>query len=65
ILVSLKLQHIPVINVLNKKDLVDNETLQNIKSRLDGIPASAKSDATLTPLINAMQAAVNKKVFPV
>ncbi len=60
ILVSLKLQHIPVINVLNKKDLLDNETLRNIKSRLDGIPVSAKSEDGLIPLINAMQAAVEK-----
>ncbi len=58
ILVSLKLEHIPVINVLNKKDLVDNETLLNIISRLDGIPITAKSDSTLTSLINKMQAAV-------
>jgi GTP-binding protein HflX len=60
ILVSLKLQHIPVINVLNKNDLVDNKTLRNIRSRLDGIPVSAKSEASLIPLINAMQAAVEK-----
>ncbi len=60
ILVSLKLQHIPVINVLNKNDLVDNKALRNIRSRLDGIPVSAKSEASLIPLINAMQAAVEK-----
>ncbi|WDN88659.1 GTPase [Desulfosarcina sp. BuS5] len=65
ILVSLKLEHIPVINVLNKKDLVDNETLLNIKSRLDGIPITAKSDSTLTSLINKMQAAVKQRAFPV
>ena len=58
ILISLKLENIPVINVLNKKDLVDNETLLNITSRLGGIAVSAKSDSTLTPLINMMQAAI-------
>ncbi len=58
ILVSLKLEHIPVINVLNKKDLLDNETLLNIISRLDGIPITAKSESTLTSLIKKMQAAV-------
>ncbi len=63
ILVRLKLEHIPVINVLNKKDLVDNETLQNIIARLGGVAVSAKSNSTLTPLINMMQAAVNEKVF--
>ena len=64
ILVSLKLEHIPVINVLNKKDLVDNEILLNITSRLGGIAISAKSDSTLTPLIKMMQSAVDQKILP-
>lgn len=59
ILAKLKLEYIPVIKVLNKKDLVNHETLAQVSSMFGGIAISAKSDSTLGPLIKAMQAAVD------
>jgi GTP-binding protein HflX len=51
ILVGLGLNHIPLINVLNKQDLVGNEKVQRERMILDGTAISANNKATLGPLI--------------
>jgi GTP-binding protein HflX len=55
ILADLQLQHIAVIRVLNKQDLVDPETVFEAVRRFEGIPVSAIRSSTLMPLIEAMQ----------
>ncbi|MFZ0132067.1 MAG: GTPase HflX [Desulfobacterales bacterium] len=55
ILNDLKLEKLAVIRVLNKQDLVDRERVRGLAVRLDGIPVSATTSATLMPLIERMQ----------
>ena len=55
ILADLDLDTIPVLYVLNKKDLLPPEDLENITARIDGIAISAIDDATLSPLIDHIQ----------
>jgi GTP-binding protein HflX len=52
---NLELENIPTINILNKKDLVDKETFERIKNRLEGIAVSANDRSTLMPLIEKME----------
>jgi GTP-binding protein HflX len=60
ILADLKLDHIPLIRVLNKRDLVDQETVDVLSKSLYGIPISANNGSTLTGLIEKMEAVINK-----
>ena len=55
ILSDLKLNSIPVIYVLNKKDLMDAETFETITNQIQGIAISAIDDSTLSPLITEIQ----------
>jgi GTP-binding protein HflX len=64
ILADLKLDHIPLIRVLNKRDRVDQETVDLLARRLGGIPISAKNGATLTDLIERMEALINSVTQP-
>lgn len=59
ILEDLNLSNIPLIRVLNKQDLVDQETADILSRRLDGIPVSAKNKSTLMSLINKMETMVH------
>lgn len=54
ILGQLDLEEIPVINVLNKMDLVDEETVETLKKKIIGIAVSAKDRKTLAPLFEKM-----------
>ena len=56
ILIDLNLQAIPSIRVLNKQDLVDRETVDQLARNLNGISVSANDASTLSPLIEKMQA---------
>jgi GTP-binding protein HflX len=58
IIEELKIHRIPMINVLNKKDLVSADTLSGIEIETGGISISAKNASTLAPLIDKMQAIV-------
>ena len=55
ILSDLNLDNIPLIRVLNKKDLVDETTVESLKKRLRGTAISAKDRSTLMPLIKKMK----------
>jgi GTP-binding protein HflX len=55
ILVDLNLHNISLIRVLNKKDLVDEETVNRLSRTLDGTAISAKVESTLMPLIKKME----------
>jgi GTP-binding protein HflX len=56
ILAELNLHHTPLIRVLNKKDLVDQEIVDALAGTLCGIPISANVVSTLIPLIEKMEA---------
>lgn len=58
IIEELNIHQIQMINVLNKKDLVNADTLEGIVIETGGIPISAKKASTLQPLIDKMQAIV-------
>jgi GTP-binding protein HflX len=58
ILEDLDIGTIRTINVLNKKDRVDPETMAGIAFETGGIPISANDANTLDPLIDQMQACV-------
>ena len=49
-----------MLRVLNKRDLVDQETVAILSKSLDGIPIAANSGSTLTDLIEKMEAVINK-----
>ncbi len=61
IISDLKLQHIPSINVFNKQDRADKETVDRQVMLLKGIPISATDASTLTPLIKRMAGAVEER----
>jgi GTP-binding protein HflX len=56
ILSELELEHIPVLRVLNKKDLLDPDTRSGRCSMKDAIAISAKDRTSLQPLIEKMDA---------
>ena len=58
ILADLNLHNIPLIRVLNKRDLVDRETINRLSIDLDGTPISAINRSTLMPLIEKMENAL-------
>jgi GTP-binding protein HflX len=51
ILVDLNLNHIPVIRVLNKQDLLEDNYVDKLSKSLNGISISANDKNTLMPLI--------------
>ncbi len=54
ILEDLKLQHVPVMYVLNKKDLVTEEMAERLAVRYNGIPISANRTETLGEMIQSI-----------
>ncbi len=59
ILRELNLNSIPSINVLNKMDIVDSETLMIAEKKIQGIPVSAKNKPSLVPLLDKIQEMVS------
>jgi GTP-binding protein HflX len=62
ILTDLDLQSIPSMRVLNKQDLVDQETVHQLGQTLNGIPVSAKDESTLNPLIKALAKGIQANI---
>ena len=62
ILADLNLQNTPTIRVLNKMDRVSSRTRAQLSRKLKGIAISARSKATLLPLIVEMEKIVERKV---
>jgi GTP-binding protein HflX len=62
ILAELKLHHMPCIRVLNKMDLVETATIDQFRGKLSAMAVSAKSRATLIPLIEKMEELVEPLV---
>ncbi|MFC1895256.1 GTPase HflX [Thermodesulfobacteriota bacterium] len=58
ILTSLGLESIPVLRVLNKKDLVPSDKLDALTRNWEGIPISALSEESLNPLVHRIEEAV-------
>jgi len=58
ILSELELEEIPTLRVLNKQDLLDDESVKTLAKILGGIAVSAQNKRTLLPLIEKMEAAV-------
>jgi len=55
ILAELNLLHIPLVRVLNKRDMVKTEQVKKLEQSLEGIAISAKDKSTLTVLIEKIQ----------
>jgi GTP-binding protein HflX len=55
ILLDLNLDDIPLIRVLNKKDLVDKATAEKLSRNFDATAISAKGNSTLMPLIEKIK----------
>ena len=64
ILMDLNLQNISVIRVMNKADLVDEDTIRNLTKRLGGIAVSAVSSKSLVPLVETMQNRIAGLTYP-
>jgi len=62
ILLDLKLDDIPLIRVLNKKDLVDETTAQELSQNLKATAISAKHRSTMMPLIEKMKASIHHQL---
>jgi GTP-binding protein HflX len=58
ILADLNLHTISSIRVLNKKDLIADETADKLSKTLNGTAISAKSESTLMPLIEQMERSI-------
>ena len=58
ILSELNLNNISLIRILNKKDLVDRETVSKLNRTLNGIAVSANNASTLMPLIEKMESTI-------
>ncbi len=59
ILSDLNLDAIPLIRILNKKDLIDKATVESLVKRLGGTAISAKDKSTLMPLIKKMETTID------
>jgi GTP-binding protein HflX len=59
ILADLNLHNIFLIRVLNKKDLVDQKTVNRLGKTLKGTAVSANEKSTLMPLINKIQTSIH------
>ena len=60
ILFDLNLDDIPLIRVLNKKDLVDKKTTQKWSRDFDATAISAKEKSTIMPLIKKMKHSIHR-----
>jgi len=60
ILYDLNLDDIPLIRVLNKKDLVDKATTEKLSRNFDATAISAKEKSTLMPLIEKMRDSIHR-----
>jgi len=60
ILTDLGLNRISTIQVLNKQDLISQNTVNTLRRTLDGISVSANDKSTLIPLINEMASQIEK-----
>ncbi|MFC1859535.1 GTPase HflX, partial [Thermodesulfobacteriota bacterium] len=58
ILAELDLNRIPLLRVLNKQDLVDEEVVTMLSARYSGTSISANEPSTLLPLIEKMAGAI-------
>ncbi len=54
LLSELELSHLPSLVVLNKIDLCDDDTVEALARRFDGIPVSALDQRTFGPLFDAI-----------
>jgi GTP-binding protein HflX len=59
ILLDLNLDDIPLIRVLNKMDLVDEATTQELSWNFDATAISAKKESSLMPLIKKMKDSIH------
>jgi len=62
ILFDLNLDDIPLIRVLNKKDLVDKKTTQKLSRDFDATAISAKEKSTMMPLIKKMKHSIHRNL---
>jgi GTP-binding protein HflX len=60
ILESLGLDHIPVMLVLNKSDLVDPDVLPNLQRRYGAVAVSALARKSLEPMLEKLQIRLGK-----
>jgi GTP-binding protein HflX len=60
ILLDLNLDDIPLIRVLNKMDLVDEATTQELSWNFDATAISAKKESSLMPLIKKMKDSIHR-----
>jgi GTPase len=63
ILEELNLERIPMLCVLNKQDLVPEETVEKYCRQYKAIPISATNASTLTPLIEKMESIIHNISF--
>jgi len=61
-LLDLNLDDIPLIRVLNKKDLVDKATTETLSRDFDATAISAKGKSTLMPLIEKMKGSIHHQL---
>ncbi len=64
ILEELNLERIPMLCVLNKQDLVPEETVEKYCRQYKAISISATNASTLTPLIEKMESIIHNISFP-
>ncbi len=64
ILEDLNLQHVPVIYVLNKRDLVTEEMAERLAVRYNGIAISANKAATLREMIRKIDTMIRPMFVP-
>jgi GTP-binding protein HflX len=62
LLLRLNLSDKPIIRVFNKIDLVDEETIENLCARYDGVAVSALTSKTFVPLIKRMEDEILKVI---
>jgi len=60
ILENLHLNHIPVLRVLNKQDLLDPKAVSEIARKWRGIPISARAPGTLTQLLGEIETHISR-----
>ena len=58
ILLDLNIDDIPLIRVLNKMDLVDEETIEELSLNFNATAISAKEESSLMPLIEKMKGSI-------
>lgn len=59
ILEELELDNIPIVPVLNKMDLVDGESMEQIVDQTGGIAVSARDSGSLHPLIDKLETMIH------